>query len=254
MNRRWLLLLAVMAMSAGCAATEDAVSRDDPAEEDLADRDAPVAGPGDRAGSAQAAASEAVGEAAAAPSYTATIREVTAEELGSSWRPGCPVPVEDLRRLDVRHWNSEGVLSDGALIVHADHAEDLVFVFERLFASGFPIHSLRPITEFAGDDDRSMAANNSSAFNCREIAGRPGVWSQHAFGGAVDLNPLVNPWVRGSQVDPPGAAAHLDRTVGAPGMVVSGDIVTEAFAAIGWHWGGDWSSTIDYQHFSHDGR
>lgn len=192
--------------------------------------------------------------AAPEPTFAFSIAGVTADELGVSWRPGCPVPVEDLRRLDVAHWTDAGDVVDGAIVVHADHADDVATVFERLFEARFPIHMMQPITEFDGDDDASMAANNTSAFNCREIAGRPGVWSQHAYGGAIDINPLVNPWVRGSQVDPPDGAPFVDRDPSVAGLIVAGDVVTRAFADIGWGWGGDWTSTLDYQHFSHNGR
>ena len=164
------------------------------------------------------------------------------------------MPVEHLRRVEIAHWNDTGAVEAGALVVHADHAADVVAAFERLFDARFPIHSMRPISEFDGDDDASMAANNTSAFNCREVSGRAGLWSQHAYGGAIDVNPLVNPWVRGSSVDPPTAAEFVDRTGAVPGMVVAGDVVTEAFAQIGWGWGGDWGRTLDYQHFSHNGR
>lgn len=189
-----------------------------------------------------------------APVFAASIRTVTAEELGGSWRPGCPVGIDDLRWVGVTHWNDHGETVAGVLVVHADHADAIVTVFARLFDAGFPIHSMRPVTEFDSDDDRSMQANNTSAFNCREIAGRPGVWSQHAYGGAVDINPLVNPWVRGARVDPPEGAPFVERDASVTGLIVDGDVVTQAFADIGWGWGGDWTGTLDYQHFSHNGR
>ncbi|MEM7140467.1 MAG: M15 family metallopeptidase [Actinomycetota bacterium] len=188
------------------------------------------------------------------PTLDAQISPVTEEDLGLSWRTGCPVPAEDLRRLDMHHWNDDGRVVTGALIVHVDHVDDLISVFDRLFAAEFPIHAMAPVTDFGADDDASMAANNTSAFNCREISGRPGVWSQHSYGGAVDINPLVNPWVRGAQVDPPEGAPYVDRTVEATGIIVAGDVVTQAFADIGWGWGGNWRSSKDYQHFSHNGR
>ncbi len=188
------------------------------------------------------------------PAFGAVVQEVSEVELGTSWRPACPVAVEDLRRLDLVHWDGEGNAVNGVLVVHADHADDVVTAFAALFEAGFPIHSMRPITDFDADDDASMRANNTSAFNCREIAGRPGVWSQHAYGGAVDINPLVNPWVRGSRVDPPEGAAYVERDPAVDGLIVAGDAVTRAFADVGWGWGGDWTSTKDYQHFSHNGR
>lgn len=196
-----------------------------------------------------------VAEAAAAPAprFGLEIGAVTAEELGPSWREGCPVGPEDLRRLDLTHWDERGGVAQGELIVHADHAEAVGGVFAALFEAGFPIHSMRPVADFGADDDASMAANNSSGFNCRSVAGTDR-WSEHAFGTAIDLNPLVNPYVRGSQVDPPGGAAFTDRTVDVPGMIVDDDLVVTAFARIGWVWGGDWSSARDYQHFSASGR
>lgn len=164
------------------------------------------------------------------------------------------MPIEELRWIDLRHWDDAGQVVEGSIVIHADHAESLVTVFTALFEAGFPIHSMRPITDFGSDDNASMVANNTSAFNCREIDGRPGVWSQHAYGGAIDVNPLVNPWVRGNRVDPPEGAAFVDRDASVVGLVVSGDVVTQAFAEIGWGWGGDWTSAVDYQHFSHNGR
>jgi hypothetical protein len=188
------------------------------------------------------------------PVFASSVVAVTADELGESWRAECPVGLEDLRRVGLAHWDDAGAATTGTLVVHADHADDMVTVFARLFEAGFPIHSMQPIVEFEGDDGRSMRANNTSAFNCREIDGRPGVWSQHAYGGAIDINPLVNPWVRGGRVDPPGGAPFVDRDASVTGLIVAGDVVTRAFADIGWGWGGDWTNTVDYQHFSHNGR
>ena len=188
------------------------------------------------------------------PAFASAVAAVTEAELGASWRPGCPVGVDDLRALTLRHHTAAGGTADGVLVVHRDHVESITGVFAAIYAAGFPITSMRPVVEFGADDDRSMAADNTSAFNCREIAGRPGVWSEHSFGRAVDINPLVNPWVRGSAVDPPAGAAFADRSADAPGMIRPGDAVTEAFAAIGWVWGGTWGSAKDYQHFSSTGR
>lgn len=187
------------------------------------------------------------------PTFSSSARVTDAAELGVSWQDGCPVPVEELRWVELAHWDYEGNATVGVLVLHADHVDDAVSVFERLFDAGFPIESMRPITDFAGDDNASMRANNSSAFNCRVIAGTSR-WSQHAYGGAIDINPLVNPWVRGDQVDPPEGSAYLDRDATVPGLIVAGDVVTEAFASIGWGWGGDWQNSLDYQHFSHNGR
>ena len=107
---------------------------------------------------------------------------------------------------------------------------------------------------FAGNDNLSMEANNTSAFNCREVAFRPGVWSNHALGTAIDLNPLVNPFVSDTLILPPEGAPFADRSVETLGGIYPGSVVVEAFADIGWGWGGNWTSSKDWQHFSASGR
>ena len=97
-----------------------------------------------------------------------------------------------------------------------------------------------------------MAADNTSAFNCRPVAG-PDRWSEHSYGRAIDLNPVENPWVRGTAVAPPAGAAFVTREP-APGVILPDDVVVRAFAAAGWSWGGSWESPVDYQHFSTTGR
>jgi hypothetical protein len=152
-------------------------------------------------------------------------------------------------------WGYDGRVHAGEMVVHADVSRDVVWVFRRLFEARFPIRRMRLVDEYEAVDDRSMAANNTSGFNCRWRAGSPGVWSEHAFGRAIDLNPLVNPYVTSSGfVDPSAGRPYVDRSRHDKGMIHDGDIVVRAFASIGWEWGGDWTSIKDYQHFSESGR
>jgi hypothetical protein len=174
--------------------------------------------------------------------------------MSSSWRPGCPVPIEDLRLLTLDHWGFDGGVHEGELVVHHRHAKPVLGVFEALFEARFPIRRMRLVDEYGADDDRSMAANNTSAFNCRPVTGGS-AWSQHSYGWAIDINPVQNPYVTsGGTVLPPAGAKYLDRSQKAKGMIRAGDVVVKAFAAIGWGWGGSWSSPKDYQHFSATGR
>ena len=163
-----------------------------------------------------------------------------------SWREGCPVGLDELRLITLNHWDFSGNVASGELIVHADHADDMVQVFSRLFDAQFPVQRIELVDNYLGDDDLSMAANNTSAFNCREIASRPGTWSNHAFGSAVDINPLQNPFVTNSGIFPPEGAAFADRSQRVQGGIYPGDAVTQAFAEIGWGWGGDWNSSKDW--------
>ena len=190
------------------------------------------------------------------PTFEATIAaidEAGRTRLTHSWRPGCPVPLEDLRLITLDHWDSDGTEQQGELVVHADEAEAIVEVFGRLFEARFPIDRMQLVDVYGGDDHASTLDNNTAAFNCRWVVGKPGAWSEHAFGRAIDVNPRVNPYVVDPRVDHPELAPYLDRSLRAPGMINGGSVAIEAFAAVGWHWGGTWSSP-DYQHFSATGR
>jgi hypothetical protein len=171
--------------------------------------------------------------------------------MHASWRPGCPVPLEDLRYLRVSHVDFGGAAHTGELVVHADAADPTIEVFRRLYEQRFPIRSMRLVDDFGGSDDASMAADNTSAFNCRAVTGGTG-WSRHAYGRAIDLNPVENPYVRGGTVLPPAGRGFLDRSPARPGMAEAGAVA--AFEAVGWSWGGSFSAGPDYQHFSADGR
>ncbi len=190
-----------------------------------------------------------------APEFRATVGPITdalAARMATSWHTGCPVPLTDLRYVTVTHWDMAGASVTGELVVHADVADSLVAVFSALFDAHYPIASMRLVDDFGGSDDASMAADNTSAFNCRAITGGTG-WSEHAYGRAIDVNPVENPYVVGGHVAPPAGKAFADRHA-APGVVQAGDVVVRAFAAQGWRWGGSWTNPIDYQHFSTTGR
>lgn len=163
------------------------------------------------------------------------------------------MPVEQLRAVDATHLGVDGRAHTGQVIVHADLATTMVSILRDLYAARFPIARMQPIDAFGGDDNRSMSANNTSAFNCRPVTGGTG-WSEHSYGRAIDVNPLVNPYVRGSTVLPPEGARYADRSRSDPGLIHGGDAAVQAFAARGWSWGGYWSSVKDYQHFSTTGR
>lgn len=172
---------------------------------------------------------------------------------GVSWRPGCPVPLRDLRLLRLRHWGFDGRVRTGRLIVHADAARDLVGVFRRLYAARFPIRRMVPVDAYGGSDFRSIEADNTSAFNCRRVEGSRR-WSEHAFGRALDVNPIENPYVAHGRTAHPASVPYLDRARLRPGMAYEGGVLVRAFDAIGWGWGGRWAAVKDYQHFSASGR
>jgi hypothetical protein len=161
--------------------------------------------------------------AQARPEFSARVSPLDASTrhlmVGRSWRPGCPVPMRDLRLIRMKIWGFDRRWHRGSLVVHRRYTDEMVRVFKRLYEVRYPIRQMRLVDHFGADDHRSMAADNTSAFNCRYRAGICCTWSQHAYGRALDLNTVW--W---------------------------------AFHAVGWSWGGDWSGEKDYQHFSANDR
>ncbi len=188
---------------------------------------------------------------AAASGYS--VRTLTARDLPSSWRSGCPVGPSQLRLLSVPYFGFDGAQHQGELVVRSTAVAALGRTFVRLYEQRFPIRSMRRVDAYGGSDDDSMAADNTSAFNCRPAVGSSS-WSQHAYGLAVDINPRENPYVSNGTVEPPDGAPYADRSPTRKGMLAAGGPELRAFAAIGWKWGGSWRSSKDYQHFSANGR
>lgn len=171
----------------------------------------------------------------------------------TSWRPGCPVPLRDLRYLRATYMGFDGGEHTGELVVHADAVQVTAALLEGMWNERFPIERMRLVDDFGGSDDASIAANNTSAFNCRAATGGSN-WSVHAFGRAIDINPVQNPYVTAGTVLPPAGLAYLNRGDVRPGMIVRGDVVWRVVRYVGWGWGGEWSSLKDYQHVSANGR
>jgi D-alanyl-D-alanine carboxypeptidase len=184
--------------------------------------------------------------------------ELRAKIAGRSWHPGCPVPIRDLRAVEVSYWDFHGHVRTGPLIVNETVAEDVLWVFRRLFRAKFPIKDIilpprwHPPTP--ADYWNRERTSPTAAFNCRPAVGSTTL-SQHSYGWAIDINPLQNPYVRSDgstlrHIARPFRNRSLDRK----GMIHDGDIVVRSFAAIGWEWGGHWHTLKDYMHFSLTGR
>jgi hypothetical protein len=188
------------------------------------------------------------------PPFHASIAPVTAAQLGKSWHAGCPVGPTELRNVTVSYVGFDGRMHRGTLVVHRDVAANVRTVFRALYGERFPIRRIAPIARYGGSDVRSMAADNTSGFNCRyAVAPGPKRWSVHAYGKAIDVNTIENPYIDGAAVMPRAGRAYTDRSHYRKGMAVAGGILVRAFASVGWLWGGRWSGTPDYQHFSRTG-
>ncbi len=225
---------------------------------------AALSGPGAVVGPASAAPGDPVRErgttiqvVADLPVFTARIAALTRAErkamTPSVWRKGCPVALGQLRAIHARHIGFDGRAHDGVLVVHRARAAGVAAVLRELYSAGFPIRRMHPIQRYGGSDTRSINDDNTSAFNCRKVTGGTG-WSEHAYGRAIDLNPIENPYVSGGSTSHATSEPFLDRQTVRPGMATNGSVVVRAFGARGWAWGGKWAAPTDYQHFSTTGR
>lgn len=182
-------------------------------------------------------------------------KELKRRISGKSYKPNEYVAFDDLRYIQIRYYGFDGMAKDGELIVNRLIADDVLEIFYELYCSKYPLQEVSLVDKYDADDERSMAANNTSCFNYREIAGTNKL-SNHAYGLAIDINPLINPCIRqGSRADPEELSVYAQRDMEKCSgkykayMIQRGDYIYRLFQKHGFSWGGDWSSVKDYQHF-----
>jgi hypothetical protein len=198
----------------------------------------------------------------ALPPFHAAIRPLAPAEgaqlNGEFWHAGCPVPLSGLRLLTVSYWDFTGRAERGELVVSRRAAAPLAKVFGQLYRLRFPIRHMHFVDAYGPRRGRPRDRDISGSFECRRAVPSPcgsgtGNWSQHAFGLAVDLNPIENPYTGCGRTREPSSVPYLNRSKMRPGMVTPA--VVRAFRSIGWGWGGSWAgSTKDYMHFSLSGH
>jgi cell wall-associated NlpC family hydrolase len=170
--------------------------------------------------------------------------------LQYTWHQGCPVPIENLAYLQISYWGFDNKPHQGELIVNQNVARDVLAIFKELYEEKFPIEKMRLIDDYQGNDQASMADNNTTSFNCRTQTDFGKLFSMHSYGMAIDINPLINPYVNNGKIEPKEGAANLERDVYHKGKIIKDSAVYNAFAKRGWIWGGDSFGAIhDYQHF-----
>lgn len=167
---------------------------------------------------------------------------------GVSYKENQYISADDLTYLRMLHKNAEGQTLIGEMIVNTAIGDEILSIFRQLYDASYPIEKMVLVDEYGGDDELSMQANNTSAFNYRQITGSTAL-SNHSYGMAVDINPFYNPYISGNVVLPKGSEAYADRSTDSPYVIQEGDLCHELFTSNGYSWGGDWTSPIDYQHF-----
>jgi peptidoglycan LD-endopeptidase CwlK len=176
---------------------------------------------------------------------------MTEKEAFEGLDPKCPEEIRKRQKvIKLKYYSSDNQIHQGQLVIDAELKDDIKKVFALALKYRVPIYSVIPISEKRfrkdgrWDDELSMEANNTSAFNYREVTGG-GRLSNHAYGRAIDINPFLNPYFKGNLVLPHGA--KYDPSVA--GTLTADHPIVRAFLELGWVWGGSWTSPKDYQHF-----
>jgi D-alanyl-D-alanine carboxypeptidase len=160
------------------------------------------------------------------------------------WKSGCPVALKDLSLLSVPYWGFDHRTHLGSLIVYKALAQNVLLIFKTLYLHRFPIKKMDPIVNTKIEDGSD---NNTYAFMCRAVTNQPGIYSQHSYGRAIDINPLINPYVKGNQVIPNNGRKFIHQNY--PGKITKDGFVFKLFSRYGWDWGGLWHDLKDLQHF-----
>lgn len=185
--------------------------------------------------------------------YEGDITRVLPRIQGISYQENPNVALSDLAYLRMLYYGMDGNTYVGEMIVNQKIKEEVLSVFQKLYEERYPIERMVLVDEYQGEDERSMDANNTSAFNYRTIAGSSKL-SNHSYGMAIDLNPKYNPYVKqrgdGSILcQPESGRAYADRTKEFDYKIDENDLAYQLFTQAGFTWGGSWNSVKDYQHF-----
>lgn len=194
--------------------------------------------------------------------YEASIHKISRDIkirmiMGNSYQRGCPVGIKNLRYLKITYKDFKNRDKIGELVVHKDVAYDVKEIFRELYRENYPIRKMRLVSDYGGSDFKSIEADNTSAFNCRFVDGTK-KWSKHAYGRAIDINPLENPYIsRSGRISHKASLKYRSRHRGSSSsvykraMLLPYDNVVLTFKDYGWIWGGDWRTIKDYQHFEY---
>jgi len=174
--------------------------------------------------------------------------KILSKIYGHSWKEGCPVKIDNLRYLEVTYWGFDDKPHIGELIVNEKIADEVKDIFNELYFGKYPIDKIKLIDDYNANDDEAMLDNNTSAF-CYRVKPNSAELSVHSFGMSIDINPVQNPYIKGSVILPSIGHDFLDRTSIKKGMIAKDDLCYKAFTSRGWTWGGDWKTLKDYQHF-----
>ena len=185
--------------------------------------------------------------------YNPIPSSIVQQMIGKSYNENCPIPITDLAYLQVTHYNMNGEITLGELIVHVKIAKIVMDIFHDIFVAKFPIEKMYLIDKYDAIDEQSMGDNNTSAFCFRDKLNKSGFISNHGLGIAIDVNPLYNPYVKEDIIAPSNGLQYAERSLQVPGMIQPDDAVVSAFKKRGFTWGGEWVSLKDYQHFEIDG-
>jgi hypothetical protein len=188
--------------------------------------------------------------AVSAPAQVAPLTlEARTAMTGKSWKAGCPVPLEDLAAVTVKYLGFDQLTHEGTLVVHKRIAAEVAQILAGLYEARFPIHRIGAWEDYG--PGKYAEQDVTVGFYCERADDAPNQWSSHAYGMAIDINPLENPFRNPGKPWWPAGSSDFAVRDGGRGKVMPDGKVVAAFSRYGWDWGGLYTGgEKDYMHFN----
>lgn len=166
----------------------------------------------------------------------------------------CPLSSHDLSSIDITYWGTDQKSHTGILVVNKNIADDTQKIFQEIYKIKFPIEKIAPLSDYKNNEEQAMEDNDSFGYHCKKMTSNSNLYSKHAYGLAVDINPEFNPYInaRHNILLPKNSEDYANRENIKPGMITKNSPIYSIFLQHHWKWGGDWKSIKDYHHFETD--
>ncbi len=161
----------------------------------------------------------------------------------------CPLSPQQLTHIQVPYWGFDNKAHTGILVVNHNIADETQAIFKKIYAQKFPIEKIKPLENYGNNEEKAMEDNDTFAYHCKKMASNPNRFSMHAYGLAIDINPLLNPYLSKNKLLPLNGEKYLVREQLIPGMISPKTSIYKIFTENNWTWGGDWRTIKDYHHF-----
>ena len=161
----------------------------------------------------------------------------------------CPLSPNDLVHIQVPYWGFDHKSHAGILVVNKNIKTQIQEIFQKIYEIKFPIEKIKPLEDYNNNEEKAMEDNDTFGYHCKKMTSNPNRFSKHAYGLAIDINPVLNPYISHTKFLPKNGGIYTDRNLNKPGMITKDSPIYKIFTENNWKWGGNWKAFKDYHHF-----